>query len=112
ELERILPEPVLPVARGLCAFARSEVVAAKEVQERGLLQPRRPVDRALRVDEQWKADPALLAERARVADVTEPDRRETGSRLAEFRLVRAQLRGVLAAEDSAVVPQEDDDGRR
>ena len=71
-----------------------------------------PVGLALRVDEQREGDPGLLAERAGVRGVPEADRRQAGAPRPELGLVVAQLRDVLPAEDSAVVPEEDDDGRR
>jgi hypothetical protein len=41
--------------------------------------------------------------------VAQPDGGQAGSFLAKLRFVLAQLRDVLAAEDSAIVPQKDHD---
>ena len=67
---------------------------------------REAVRPALLVDQEGECDPGLLAERARVLAVAEPDRRQPGARSAEGLLVLAQLRDVLPAEDSTVMPQE------
>jgi hypothetical protein len=46
-----------------------------------------------------------------VGRVTEADGRQGGAGRSKLRFVLAQLRDVLAAEDSAIVPEEDDDRR-
>ena len=57
------------------------------------------------LDQQRKHDTGLFSEEAGVVLVAEPDCGDAGSSAFELRLVLAQLRDVLAAEDSAVVPQ-------
>src|SRR5207244_1110192 len=76
-----------------------------------LPQPGGAVRPALLVDQEGECDPGLLAERARVLAVAEPDRRQPGARSAEGLLVLAQLRDVLPAEDSTVVAEEDQNRR-
>ena len=110
ELKRVLPEAVLAVPRLPGAAPGRRVAAAKEVQQRGLPQPCGTIGAALLVDEQRKPDPGLLTERPRVLAVAEPDGRHASACGAEGLLVLAQLRDVLPAEDSAVVPEEDEDG--
>ena len=89
-----------PVARGL-------VLAPQHVQKVRVTQPGGPVSQAFLVDQQREPNPRLLLEQARVVRVAQPDGRQVGAPLAEGMLVCAQLRDVLAAEDSTIVPQED-----
>ena len=63
------------------------------------------------VHQQRKCDPRFRAESLRIPAVAESHRRERSSPLTKARFARAQLRDVLAAEDSTVVAQEDDDRR-
>jgi membrane protein involved in D-alanine export len=111
ELHRILAELVLAMPAPLRAPARDAVVLAEQVEERRAPEPRGAVRPSLLVDEKREVDAGLVAEGARVHAVTEPDRDETRPGPPEILLELAQLRDVLAAEDSAVVAEEDDDGR-
>ncbi len=79
-------------------------------QVRGF-QFRRPVSDPFGIDQQREHDAGLLAEPAGIIHVAQPDRRQRGSGLLKFELVCAQLRDMLAAEDSAVVPQKNNYGR-
>jgi len=65
---------------------------------------------AVLVDEQGEVDFGFLLEEAGVVGITEADGGEGGAFFAEGLLVFAQLRDVLATEDSAVVAEEDEDG--
>ncbi len=62
------------------------------------------------IDQQRKRDAGLLAKPAGIVHVAQSDRRQPGSGLLEFGFVFAQLRDMLAAEDSTVMPQKDDYG--
>jgi hypothetical protein len=110
ELERILPEPVLAVADALGASPRLRVLGAEEMEQVRGFQFCRLVSDPFGIDQQREQDPGLLAEPAGIIHVAQPDRRQRGSGLLEFGLVLAQLRDMLAAEDSAVVPQKDNYG--
>lgn len=112
ELERIFAELVLAVARSAGAPACSSVVATKQVQQIGGGQTGGAVRLSLFIDEQRKRNTAFFAEEAGVTKVAEADGGQAGSFGAEGGLVFAQLGDVLAAEDSAVVTEEDDDGGR
>jgi hypothetical protein len=68
----------------------------------------RLVSSAFIIYEQRERDASVLAEDSRVIGVAEPNRRQADSALFEFLLMGAQLRDVLAAEDSTIVPQERD----
>ena len=64
----------------------------------------------LGIDQQGERDTAFLAKQAGIIQVAQSNRRQPGSGLLKLRFVLAQLRDMLAAEDSAVVPQEDNYG--
>lgn len=98
ELEGILAGAVLPVAGGPRPRSGPGVVAAEEMEQRSRSQAH-DVER----------DAGLLTEEAGVMPVAEPDGRETRAFLPEGWLMLAQLRHLLAAENSAVVAQEDND---
>jgi hypothetical protein len=109
-LERILPQPVLAVAGGLGTGPCLGIVAAEEMKQVSRLQPGGPVGGPLGIDQQRKGDAGFLPKQAGVVQVAQPDRSQRGSGLLKFTLVLAQLRDMLAAEDSAIVPQEDNYG--
>jgi len=104
QLERILPQVMLPVAGRSRTLARGLVFGAQQVQQVGAAKPNRPVGDALFVNQQRKPDAGLIAKDARIIPVTESDSSQIGAQLAEGGLVFAQLRDVLAAKDSPVVP--------
>jgi hypothetical protein len=78
------------------------------MQKIRLLQVHGAVSLSLGVDQQGKIDASLFAEGASIVHVAKTDSGEVGSLGFELLLVCAQLRNVLAAEDSTVVPQKDD----
>ena len=57
------------------------------------------------IDQEREGDAGLLAKQARVVHIAEADCGQRGSGLLELALVFAQLRDVLAAEDSTIVAQ-------
>jgi hypothetical protein len=62
------------------------------------------------VHQQRKRYSSLLAKEAGIAHIAETDRSEIGALGSQLLLMVAQLRDMLAAEDSSVVSQEDDHG--
>jgi hypothetical protein len=62
------------------------------------------------VNEEGEVDAGFLLEDAGVLGIAEADGSEGGAFFAKGLLVFAQLRDVLAAEDSTVVAKEDEDG--
>jgi hypothetical protein len=110
ELEGIAAEFVLVVSGGAGALAAFEIVAAEEVENVGGFEVGDLVGLAMLVDEQREVDAGFLLEKAGVVCVSEADGGEGGALFAEGLLVLAQLRDVLAAEDSAVVAKKDEDG--
>ncbi len=111
ELERIFSEAVLAVSRGPGAGPRCGVVAAEKMQQVRRFQAQGTVSDPLGIDEQGKSNIGLFAKQAGKVPVAQPDRCERCSGLLESVFVSAQLRDMLAAEDSSVVPQEDNNGR-
>jgi len=106
QLERILSQLVLPVAGGFRPGTGLRVVRAQQMKKICRLQFRRFVRFAVGVDEQRKSDAGLFLERPGILHVAQANGRQFGSGLREFALVLAQLRDMLAAENSAIVPQE------
>ena len=110
ELEGIAAEFVLVMTGGTGAFAAYEIVAAEEMEEVGGFEIGDLVGLAVLVDEQGEVDFGFLLEEAGVIGVAEADGGEGDAFFAEGLLVFAQLRDVFAAEDSAVVAEENQDG--
>jgi hypothetical protein len=106
ELKGVLAQFVLSISSTASAFTGGGVVAAKQVEQIGGPQSGGAIGEALFVDEQRKGDAGLFAEEAGVVFVAESDGGDAGSAVFEFRFVRAQLRDMLAAEDSTIVAEE------
>jgi len=109
-LEGIAAQFALAVSGGAGAFAALEIVAAEEMEEVGFAEVGDFVGLAMRVDEEGEVDAGFLLEEAGVIGIAEADGGEGGVLFAEGLLVIAQLRDVFAAEDSAVMAKEDEDG--
>jgi hypothetical protein len=109
ELERIFAEFVLAMAGGVGAVTGDSVVATQQVKQVSSFQFGSVVGGAVRVNQKRKRDAGLFAEQASVAEIAHADRREIRSTLFDFGLMLAQLRDVLAAKYSAVMPQKNDD---
>jgi|SRR5690348_11982047 hypothetical protein len=67
----------------------------------------RPIRNSLFIDEQRERDAGLFPKEICVIEIAQPDRRQLSSFIMETGLVFAQLRDVLAAKNSPIVPQED-----
>jgi len=105
KLKRVLSQLVLAMTARLGAFAGYSVIAPKKVEQRGATQSDGAIGLAFLIDKQWKCDSSLFPEELGVVPVAQSNCRDAGSSAPEFCLVFAQLRDVLAAEDSAIVPQ-------
>jgi hypothetical protein len=110
QLKRVLAQAMLTVSCGACSLAGDRVVTAQQVKKRATAQAGHAISLATLVDKQRKRDGSVFAEHARVVLVAESNGRETRTLLPECRFVFAQLRDVLAAEYSTVMPQEDKHG--
>lgn len=111
KLKRVLAHAVLAMSASFGALAGSGVVAAQQMQDRRLLKISRTIRFPVLINQQWEFDSRFFAELPGVISIAEPDGSETSSFIAKLLLVFAQLRDVLAAKDSAVMTQKDDDGR-
>src|SRR5258707_9035627 len=105
KLKRIPPRFVLAMAGCPRPCSRCGVVAAKQMQQVRGFQFCGSISQPLLVDQQRKRDPGFLAEKPRVLAVPQSDGGQSGALFPEGFLVLAQLRDVLTAENSAVVPQ-------
>ncbi len=103
ELEGVLAEPVLAMSTGLRPTARAVVVGAQQVKQGGGAQLRSAVGRTLFVDKEWEPDLGPAAKCFGMPSIAEADGGQVRTCIANPLLVIAQLRDVLAAEDSAVV---------
>jgi len=108
QLKRILSRFVLAMAGCPRARSCSGVVAAKQMQQVRGFQSCGSISQPLLVDQQGKRDPGFLAEKPRVLAVPQSDGGQSGALFPEGFLVLAQLRDVLTAENSAVVPQKNE----
>lgn len=91
--------------------AGGHVIRTKDMEQVANPQSGNAISNAFFIDEQRKRDAGLLPEEVAIVPVTQPDGGNAGSFMVKFRLVLAQLRDVLAAEDSAIVPQKDHNRR-
>ena len=111
KLKWIPPRFVLAMAGCPSAHSRGGVVAAKQMQQVRGFQSRGSISQPLLVDQQGKLDPRFLAEKPSILAVPQSDGGQLGSLFLEFFLVLAQLRDVFTTENSAVVPQKNQNGR-
>jgi hypothetical protein len=111
ELKRVRAQLMLPVTGCLRARPGFGVVTSKQMQKVRRLQAGGTIREPLFVDQQRKRDSSLFAKQAGVAHIAKTDRREIGALGSELLLMVAQLRNMLAAEDSSVMAKEDDHGR-
>lgn len=102
---------MLSIPSFLCSFSRNCVVFAKDVQYGSSLQLCSIVRLPLPVDQQGKSDAGLFAKDAGIVVIAQPDRRQASSFGSESLMTCAQLSYVLAAKNSAVVPQKDNNCR-
>jgi hypothetical protein len=110
ELKWILAQLVLPVSGGSGPFTRQRIIATQKVKERALQQAHGAIRLPLGIDQKRERDAGLLAKRMRVVSVAQADGGKLRAFVVKGLCVAAQLRDVLAAEDSSVVAKEDDHG--
>jgi hypothetical protein len=99
------------VAAGAGAPSRRRVFASQEMQKVRGLQFRHSISLACFVDQKRKGDAGFVTKHPRVMAVAQSNGGKGGSFVAEGLLVFAQLRYVLAAKNSPVVPQKNQNGR-
>jgi len=105
ELKGILPQLMLAIPARARPVAGGFVLAPEQVQQIRVAQTGGAIRLALLVDQQRERNARILPEQARVIRVAKSDGRQVDAPFAESLLVFAQLRDVLAAEDSTVVAQ-------
>jgi hypothetical protein len=110
QLERIRPELVLAVAASLGSFPGRCVLTSKKVEQIGSLETGGAIGGSFLVNQQRESNSGVLAKNACIIAVSQAHRCKICSALVKFRLMFAQLRDVLAAEDSSVMTKKDDDG--
>lgn len=98
---------MLAVSAGLGAFAGVPVVFAEQVKQRCLFQFDGAIGFLALIYQQGKFDPCFFPKSLRIVQIAHAYGGQARSFIAECRLRLTQLRNVLAAEDSAVMAQED-----
>ena len=86
------------------------VVAPEHVKHISRFQGCGSVGFPFSIDQQWKRDTGLITKEAGIMHIAESNRSQPGSGAPEVVLVFAQLRDVLAAKNSAIMPKEDNHG--
>jgi hypothetical protein len=112
KLKRILAQTVLARSDGFGAFACAGVIRPQEVKQVSFLEAELAIGDALIVNQKREGDVVFLAKEAGVVDVAQADGSNSGATLTELLNVFAQLRDMLLAENSTIMPQKDDDGGR
>ena len=95
----------------LCQFARLQVVFAQKVEQGSMAQPHSLICLAFVIDEKRELDSGFLAEELGVAGIAQSNRGKACASFFELGFKFAQLRDVLAAKDSTVMPKKDHYGR-
>lgn len=111
ELKWILPQFVLAMPFAFGACPRGRVERKKEFPEGTLPKPRGAIRGPRFVDQERERNPGFHAERGGVLATAQSERRDAGPGRLDLELMVAQPGDVLAAEHSAVMAQERDDGR-
>jgi hypothetical protein len=106
QLKGVRANLVLVMTGGACTFATLGIVAAKNVQQVRRAQIRDAIRLTLRVDQQRKCDFGFFAKAACVVEIAEADDGKRSAFVAKCVFVIAQLRDVLAAENSSIVAKE------
>ena len=108
KLERVLPQFMLLVAGGARAISRLEIFALQQMKNVGALQRGGLIGEAFFVDQQGEIDAGILPKHSRIISIAQADGGEARAVFLKLRLVFAQLRDMLTAENSAIMAQEHD----
>ena len=111
KLERIFPQFVLAMAPGFGTLSGKRIVLAEEMEERSFLKTQSAIGLPLLVNQKWKGDSGFFTKRASVEGIAQANGGKPRSFVFEFLLVFAQLRDMLAAEDSTIVAKKHHDRR-
>ncbi len=112
QLERVSAESeiVLRVPGGLGPGAGLGIVASQQVKQVCALQFHGGIGFALLINEQGESDACFVAKSASIGAIAKSYGCQGRAAVSESLFAGAQLRDVLAAEDSTIVPQEDHHG--
>jgi hypothetical protein len=102
---------MLLVSRSLRSFARLQIVFAQKVQQGSVFQSQSFICFAFVIDKKRELDAGFLAEEPGIRGVAQADHSQMSAFTFELGFKFAQLRDVLSAEDSTVMPKEDHHGR-
>ncbi len=111
ELKRIFSQAMLFVSCCFCSFPGLQIVFAQKVQQGSVAQPNSFIGFAFVINEKRKLDAGSLAEKPGIAGIAQSDDSEMSAFLLKLGFEFAQLRDVLSAEDSTIVPKKDHHGR-
>jgi hypothetical protein len=81
------------------------------MQDVGCFEVCGPIRNPLLIHEQREGDACFFSKKIRVSEITQPDRRNLSSCVMETGLVLAQLRDVLATENSPIMTKENKNRR-
>jgi|RhiMetdeSRZDD1v2_1073273.scaffolds.fasta_scaffold1614441_2 hypothetical protein len=96
---------VLTVSGPPCPDSGPGIVATEDVKQRCDSQFCGAIGLTVLIDQQGEANTGIVAKSTRVTDIAESHRDETGAGRVKILCAVAQLRDVLPAEDSSIVPE-------
>ena len=108
KLKRVPAQTMLLVARCPGALAGLRIFPPQDVEVGRSLEPRRSVGNALIIHEQREIDARLLTKLSGISGIAHTHRGKLRTGCFELAFVFAQLRDVLAAEDSSVVTKKNE----
>ncbi len=105
QLHGVFSQLVLAISSGLGAFSGLEVGSPKKMQKRRFFELERAIGFSLFVHQQWKGYSCLFTKGSRILKAAQAHGGQVNAFFPESRLVFAQLRDMLAAEDSTIVAE-------
>lgn len=111
KLKRVLAQLVLRMPGSACSLARYRIVASQKMKEISGLQLRSAIGLPEFINQKRESDAGLVTKLAGIDAVSQTNRGESRTFVANRFFVLAQLRGMLAAENSSIVAQKNDDRR-
>jgi hypothetical protein len=105
ELQRVLTQAMLLVSCGLRASAGLHVVSPQKMEQGSMAQAHSFIRCALVVNQERELDAAFFSEEAGILGVSQADHGQPRTLLLELFFKFAQLRDMLSAEDSAIMPK-------
>jgi len=111
KLQRIFSQPMLFVSCGLGPFACLQVILAQKVEQCSVAQANGFICFAVVIDEKRELDACFLAEELGIARIAQANYGQMRAFFLELGFKFAQLRDVLSAEYSTVMPKKDHHGR-